>query len=95
MKLIFYGFFMFNSTLEAHLEHLKVDVFSNVWKTLLLYMAMAAVVPVNRSGRELDVLESLSLGVDQATVINPSRQKGHFPKCYLWLALRGRKEGAL
>lgn len=33
-------------------------------------MLMVAVVPVNRSGRELDVLESESLRVDQAKMIN-------------------------
>lgn len=55
-------------------------------------MLMVAVVPVNRSGRELDVLESELLRADQAKMINRSSQKGCFLKCYLWLAQR-RQEG--
>lgn len=57
---------MFNSTPEADCEHLnETDVaifYDRVWKKFLLYMLMVAVVPVNRSGRELDVLESVTEG---------------------------------
>lgn len=53
-------------------------------------MLMLAVVPINRSGGELDVLESVRAG--RAEMISWSSPKGCFLQCYLCLA-QSRQEG--